>query len=129
MRIKTVYWNILNCRTPVTKFSYFVEHSFGDELIYPSVTKPPVYASLVTRVGLKLFTGKSSVRYSDCFRLYASLPRWSVNRSSVKAALTQTWQQHSQGNIKKLTCRIYKYPVLILKINSCCAFHKTQFHI
>lgn len=83
-------------RAPVTKLSYFVEKSSGLP-VYPSVTKPPVYDSLATSVGVRLFTGKSSLRYSDCFRLYVGLPQWTVDRSSVKKALTQVWTTHSPG--------------------------------
>lgn len=83
-------------RAPVTKLSYFVEKSSGLP-VYPSVTKPPVYDSLATSVGVRLFTGKSSLRYSDCFRLYVGLPQWTVDRSSVQTALTQVWTTHSPG--------------------------------
>lgn len=83
-------------RAPVTKLSYFVEESSGLP-VYPSVTKPPVYDSLATSVGVRLFTEKSSLRYTDCFKLYVGLPRWTVDRSSVQTALTQVWTTHSPG--------------------------------
>ncbi|XP_052686989.1 uncharacterized protein LOC128166095 isoform X1 [Crassostrea angulata] len=89
---------------PVTKLSYFVEKSSGLP-VYPSVTKPPVYDSLATSVGVRLFTGKSSLRYSDCFRLYVGLPQWTVDRSSVKKALTQVWTTHSPAT-KNITINL-----------------------
>ncbi|XP_061181618.1 uncharacterized protein LOC133190156 [Saccostrea echinata] len=82
---------------PVTKFSYFVKITGRNEPMYPSVTKPPPYASMATRLRLRLYMGKTSLRYSDCFRLYVTLPRWNLNRSTIETALTQTWQQQSQA--------------------------------
>lgn len=93
-------------RAPVTKFSYFVEESSGLP-VYPSVTKPPVYDSLATSVGVRLFTGKSSLRYSDCFKLYVGLPQWMVDRSSVQTALTQVWATHSQGKGTEINIHSY----------------------
>ncbi|XP_062576750.1 uncharacterized protein LOC134238644 [Saccostrea cucullata] len=90
---------------PVTKFSYFVSITGRNELVYPSVTKPPPYVSMTTGLGLRLYTRKTSLRYSDCFRLYVTLPQWSLNRSSIETALTQTWQQHSQAT-KNITVNL-----------------------